>query len=243
MFKKEDLQEQVEYYLGDQNLSQDEYFHGIISADQEGWLDIEHILKCNKVKKLGVKTEDIVESLKDSEAVEANAEKAQIRRKDNKALPKLNPRKTKRRDAKIEQKDNGDEEVKDGAPEKKKFLNETDFKNPHVLKFEVVGLDETEKPDWRTLEKKIIADFPTLKTLYARTDEKVGQLVVSSNNTDEAAFDILKASKHDIGGNDYQFSLAEGEDLKAFWDDHGSHYQMCTDTKLRRIKKERRLLK
>jgi La-related protein 7 len=45
---------QVEYYMGDLNLSKDDFFRDIISSSQDGYIDIAYILKCNKVKKLGV---------------------------------------------------------------------------------------------------------------------------------------------------------------------------------------------
>jgi len=49
-----EIKKQVEYYLGDANLAIDEFFRDIISQNKEGWMDIAVMLKCNKVKKLGV---------------------------------------------------------------------------------------------------------------------------------------------------------------------------------------------
>ena len=45
----------------------------------------------------------------------------------------------------------------------------------------------------------------------------------------------------DSEGKHFSFKECEGEDNKKFWDEHGSHYQMCSGQKLRRIKKEKRL--
>jgi len=49
-----DIKKQVEYYLGDANLAVDDFFRDIISQNKDGFLDLGVILKCNKVKKLGV---------------------------------------------------------------------------------------------------------------------------------------------------------------------------------------------
>lgn len=45
-----DIKKQVEYYLSDQNLAQDELFHKTLT--ENGTLKIDLILKCNKIKKL-----------------------------------------------------------------------------------------------------------------------------------------------------------------------------------------------
>ena len=49
-----DIKKQVEYYLGDSNLAVDDFFRDIISQNKDGFIDIAVILKCNKIKKLGV---------------------------------------------------------------------------------------------------------------------------------------------------------------------------------------------
>jgi hypothetical protein len=51
-----ELKKQIEYYLSDANLKQDEFFHEQISKN-DGYLPIHLILKCNKIKKLGANEE------------------------------------------------------------------------------------------------------------------------------------------------------------------------------------------
>jgi hypothetical protein len=51
---KAEIKKQVEYYLGDSNLSKDDFFRNLISKNAAGYLDLSTILKCNKIKKLGV---------------------------------------------------------------------------------------------------------------------------------------------------------------------------------------------
>jgi hypothetical protein len=76
------LRKQVEYYLSDANLKHDKFFHTKISSNEEGWLALEHILACNKIKLLTVNAKDIVESLAGSSLLETNEAGDSIRRKD-----------------------------------------------------------------------------------------------------------------------------------------------------------------
>ena len=94
---KMEIKKQMEYYLSDLNLETDEFFHKIISNEKEGYIDLEYIMQCNKVKKAGWDKNMIIESIKDSDQVELNPEKTKIRRKGNKPLPELNETKRKRK--------------------------------------------------------------------------------------------------------------------------------------------------
>ena len=43
--KLHDVQVQMEYYLSDENLKKDEFFHGKISNNPEGYVELEYFLK------------------------------------------------------------------------------------------------------------------------------------------------------------------------------------------------------
>lgn len=60
------LRKQVEYYLSDENLQQDKFFHDCISADPEGWLDMQLIVKCNKMKAMKASTAMVLKALQGS---------------------------------------------------------------------------------------------------------------------------------------------------------------------------------
>merc|ERR1719378_1246617 len=60
------LRKQVEYYLCDDNLRHDRFFHEKITADAEGWLDLSFVLSCKKIKAMGATKEQICDSLKSS---------------------------------------------------------------------------------------------------------------------------------------------------------------------------------
>eukprot|EP00928_Gymnodinium_smaydae_P046674 TRINITY_DN310_c0_g1_i9.p1 TRINITY_DN310_c0_g1~~TRINITY_DN310_c0_g1_i9.p1 ORF type:complete len:402 (+),score=130.79 TRINITY_DN310_c0_g1_i9:71-1276(+) len=82
------LKKQVEYYLSDDNLKHDKFFHEKISADPEGWLDMSFIISCNKMKVMGATKEEVLAALKDSK-LELKDEGAAVRRPGNCPLPKL----------------------------------------------------------------------------------------------------------------------------------------------------------
>jgi hypothetical protein len=84
-----EVKKQVEFYLSDNNLSHDQFFHSKISGNVEHWLDIADILNCNKIKKMKITEADIVASLKSSSELEVSADGKKVRRVGKKALPEL----------------------------------------------------------------------------------------------------------------------------------------------------------
>ncbi|CAE7315950.1 La, partial [Symbiodinium necroappetens] len=60
------VRKQVEYYLSDENLKYDKFFHDKISANADGWLDMSFILSCNKMKSMRAGKDDVIAALKES---------------------------------------------------------------------------------------------------------------------------------------------------------------------------------
>jgi len=85
------VRKQAEYYLSDMNLKYDKFFHEQISADPEGWLSLDLIVSCNKMKAMKVTPEDVVSSLKGS-SIEVREDGSAIRRPSNAPLPKIEPK-------------------------------------------------------------------------------------------------------------------------------------------------------
>jgi len=85
------VRKQVEYYLSDDNLKYDKFFHDKISANAEGWLEISLILSCNKMKAMRATRDDVLNALKDSK-VEVKEDSMFIRRPGNMPLCKLEAR-------------------------------------------------------------------------------------------------------------------------------------------------------
>lgn len=93
------LRKQVEYYFSDENLEYDKFFHDLISKDPDGWVDMEYVIQCKKMRNVlrdHADSEDFVlEALKDSHLETRNTtEECGIRRPGNKALPELKERPT-----------------------------------------------------------------------------------------------------------------------------------------------------
>merc|ERR1719171_1180504 len=91
------LRKQVEYYLSDENLKFDKFFHEKISADSEGWLDMSLVLSCKKMQALKASVEDVVSALQGSSVELRETDDAKfIRRPGNAALPTLEVRHLKK---------------------------------------------------------------------------------------------------------------------------------------------------
>jgi len=82
------VRKQIEYYLSDDNLRHDKFFHDKISGTPEGWLQLDLILSCNKMKAMRASKEDVVASLSGSK-IEIKEDKLSVRRPGNLALPAL----------------------------------------------------------------------------------------------------------------------------------------------------------
>jgi La domain/Protein of unknown function (DUF3223) len=92
----ESIKRQVEYYFSDENLSHDKFFHELISSDENGYVKIEVILKCQRIKNLKATKEQVLESVSNSEFVEVSPSLDSLRRLKNKPLPALKSKKTKK---------------------------------------------------------------------------------------------------------------------------------------------------
>ncbi|OQV12827.1 putative Lupus La protein-like protein A [Hypsibius exemplaris] len=74
------IAEQVEFYLGDFNLNRDKFFRELVQ-NGEGWVPLDAILKCNRVKKFTSNPDDIVNSLKKFSELELDETNTKIKRK------------------------------------------------------------------------------------------------------------------------------------------------------------------
>merc|ERR1719471_1067524 len=60
------VRKQVEYYLSDENLRYDRFFHEKIAGSANGWLDMSLVLSCNKMKAIRAERKDVIEALQES---------------------------------------------------------------------------------------------------------------------------------------------------------------------------------
>ena len=209
--KQKEIKRQIEYYLSDLNLETDEFFQKIISNEKEGYLDLEYIMQCNKVKKAGWDKNVIIESIKDSELVELNPEKTKIRRKGNKPLPELNETKLLNKKRHREKK-------------------EEDKITPIILIF---TSDKDNELKWQDIEAKYKSLNPTLSVLYTRfkiNEGHFGIIPMGANSKNKEKKDEVNFVKEfDLDGIKFTVKLCEGKDLEKFMEENQSHLDLIVN--------------
>jgi len=117
-------------------------------------------------------------------------------------------------------------------------LVEKDFDNPMIIQFSVeVSAGEEYKLNWKDVEIAVREKYPTLKLTYARGDDHVGQIAISSLRLKPELIEQITANTMTIKERVFKFSKLEGEPLKEFWQNQGGHYNFCIQHKLRQAKK------
>merc|ERR1719471_2690681 len=87
------VRKQVEYYLSDENLRYDRFFHEKIAGSADGWLDMSLVLSCNKMKAIRAERKDVIEALQESK-IEVRDDGNAVRRPGNAKLRPLEARPT-----------------------------------------------------------------------------------------------------------------------------------------------------
>ena len=223
---QKEIRKQIEYYLSDMNLETDEFFYKVISNEKEGYLDLEYIMQCNKVKKAGWDKNMIIDSIKDSELIELNPEKTKIRRKGNKPLPELNETKLLNKKRHREKKEN-------------KIT-------PIILIF---TSDKDTELKWQDIEAKYKSLNPTLSVIYTRFKTNEGHFGIipsGANLKNKNEKDKVNYTKEfNINGIKFSVKLCEGKELEKFMEENQSHLDLCVnkerDKKLK--KKNKTILK
>lgn len=203
---KAEIKKQVEYYLSDVNLARDKFFNDRIREDK-GWLLIQDILNCNKVKTFGLKNgaKDIVEAIQDSETVEANESGLKVHRKGTSPIPDLSV--IKKRDIKASDKEEqkGTEEPKEDAlpsldERGNPVLQNVDFENPIIVHFKTdsATAGAEYKVNWKDVETAVRKEYPRLKLVYSRADQYEGDIALSSNKLNNAELAKLGEATIDI---------------------------------------------
>lgn len=71
----------------------------------------------------------------------------------------------------------------------------------------------------------------------------MGELALSSHNVCTEELEKLKETVLKVQEKDFKFKQLTGDDLKAFWQKQGGHYNFCIQPRLRNIKKNQKLKK
>ena len=195
------IRRQVEYYFSDTNLKKDKFFHDLISKNEGGYLAIEVLLKCNKLKAMTQNQEEVANAVALSGEVELNTERTAVRRVGNRALPTLDSAK----------------KTTGAAPTAKVVVS------PLILK---VTLPEESKHTWKEIRDTFRSKFSEQELWYVRLHETEGHVGIPSNIPAEV-LETLLTEGLDLAGQTATFQRIEGDELLQFWKDHGSHYDMC----------------
>ena len=207
--KKFEIKEQIEYYLSDENLKKDSFFHKKISEDSNGYIELDFLLKCNKIKKAGWTKEELKDGIKLSDKIELDKTENKVRRKDNKPLPELVLLSKKRK--------NDDED------------DEKEQKEPIILMF---TCEESNKSNWKDICQAFKNENSDLNIIYSRFKDNLGHIAIIPDDED-----IKFKDKFTYDEVEFTVKKCENEDLINFFKEHGDHYKMCVQMHERRNKK------
>ena len=208
-----EIKEQIEYYLSDENLKKDSFFHQKISEDPNGYLELDFLLKCNKCKNSGWTKEELKEGIKLSDRIELDKTENKVRRKDNKPLPELILLAKKRKK---------DEDKKEDQIE------------PVILMF---TCKEPNDSNWKDVCQVFKDENPELNIIYSRFKNDLGHIAVIPEDDDD---DLKFKKTFKFNDVEYTVKKCENEDLIEFFKEHGKHYEMCTERKERKNKKDKK---
>ena len=208
------LQTQIEYYLSDENLKKDSFFHDVLSQKHE--IPLEMILKCNNIKKLSVTEENIKEALESSIQVEFDSKSKSFKRKSKEPLPELLAIKKK-----VKKEENKIEEQKDQPTEPKAYKLTT--KDEYV-----------DKITWRVVEDNIKANL-SINPLFIsfNKDEGNGFLVVDEKTCEK--FENGKIFK--IENLNYEINELSNEESEKFWAKNKKMFEISIGNKNKKFKK------
>lgn len=179
------VRKQVEYYMSDENLKGDAFFHEKISANGEGWLSLSLILSCNKMKAMKATLEDVTKALEGSKL---ELKDGNVRRPGNAPLPKL-----------------------EGKPQhaKKSSLHAHDGGVVAVVK------SVPEDIPWVQVKEKVKAKLPEKVNIWFCSEVNDKRTCVVSVAPFEGDLKFFEELQLDFDGKVATVDIANGDDLKA----------------------------
>ena len=217
-----EIKNQIEYYLSDENLKKDCFFHERISSDPEGYLELKYILKCNKIKNKGWTKEDLKKGIEISKSIELDKTGEKVRRKNNLKLPELLLLQKKRK--KEDKKEDKMEDKKEDKKEKDEKEKKEDIKKDKII-LKITCKDKSSS-SWKQIFEEFKNSNPELEVDYGRfkeTEGHIGILLKENQNLEN----IKYKDKFKVEEIEFTVEKCEGEDLIKFWKEHGSHYEYC----------------
>jgi hypothetical protein len=82
------MQKQIEFYMSDENLKSDNFFHNLISSNKDHLVAINVLLNCKRIQKMRPSLRDLQEAIQASGELILSSDKTYFKRK-KKVLPEL----------------------------------------------------------------------------------------------------------------------------------------------------------
>merc|ERR1712085_136795 len=206
------VRKQVEYYLSDENLKHDKFFHEKIATDKEGWLDLSMIVSCNKMKVMKATKEDVVSALKESK-IEIKADGSAVRRPGNAALPAL--------------------EAKPSHAQKKSSLHVHD--GGPVIVFKNIPAEQS----WQQIKDKLKTALPGKATVWFASEVNDKQQCFIVCSPWDGDLDFLKDFELDLGGAKLKPEVCYNEALQQTLKTLPKHVRDKRDKESKKRAKER----
>lgn len=70
----------MEYYFGDKNYAKDSYLQKEAKQDQEKFIELDKIMKFNKMRQLTKSREQVLRAIKDSKLIEISEDRTKVRK-------------------------------------------------------------------------------------------------------------------------------------------------------------------
>merc|ERR1712194_444242 len=206
------VRKQVEYYLSDENLKHDKFFHEKIATDKEGWLDLSMIVSCNKMKVMKATKEDVVSALKESK-IEIKADGSAVRRPGNADLPAL--------------------EAKPSHAQKKSSLHVHD--GGPVIVFKNIPAEQS----WQQIKDKLKTALPGKATVWFASEVNDKQQCFIVCSPWDGDLDFLKDFELDLGGAKLKPEVCYNEALQQTLKTLPKHVRDKRDKESKKRAKER----
>jgi len=207
------LTTQVEYYLSNTNLENDEFFHHELENSAEGYLALDLIMNCNKIKKLSATYADLKDAIANSKILELNDNKDSVRRLD-KTLPEFKGKKKFEMATRASRKNSEKSVASKNVIAKNEEEEETSkVFVPHLLIItDVDGLPKNGK----LMEETIGEQFKT-KVPYARINRSNGHLVFDKNCKDSSeAIEKLLVDGFEFEGKKFEVIASDDRERNLF---------------------------
>lgn len=214
-----ELTKQVEYYFSDKNLEFDEFFYSEIEANPEGFVPLELLLNCNKVKKMNVTQQDLADAVDMSAMLQTDLHGKCLRRVDRK-LPEFKG--TRKRKT-----------LTQTPTEPRKASNHSDEKldDSFFHPFLLVIPDIRNVPKKGKLIEDTIEEQYKIKVPYCRINNRNGHVVFDQNGVESSVIQKLLSDGFMLEGNKIPQVKAEKRDTDFFYKENGSYFEKIVKKK------------